>query len=242
MASKTFLFPCSRRASPSLLSIYAVKLTNKNVTWSSDHIYIASVTPDGVLNGHNDGQTIIYAKTARGCIAKCTVNVEEIRAKTVKVDPASVTIAVGESVSLNATIIPERAYNKSITWSSKNETIASVSSSGVVKGIKPGKTYITAKAKNNKNGQCVVTVTPLPSKVTLNRTTATITAGKSVTLKATVTPSAADKTVIWSSSDEAIAVVSSTGVVKGIKKGTATITVKTKNGKIAKCVVKVLSK
>jgi len=217
--------------------------TNKDVIWSSSNSNIVTVTSDGIINGIKEGTAIITATTKKGKTAKCTVIVKEIKATGIKLDLSSVKIVVGESVTLIATVSPDNTLNKNITWSSSNKNIASVSSNGVVTGVKAGKATIIAKTENGKTAKCVVTVVPLPSKVTLNRTTMTIIAGKYFTLKATVTPSNAnDKTITWTSSDETIAAVSSTGVVMGINKGTATITVKTMNGKIAKCVVKVLSK
>ena len=79
-----------------------------------------------------------------------------------------------------------------------------------------------------------------PTKVALNKTSLTLTVGKSYTLKATFTPSnTTNKNLTWSSSDKKIATISSTGKVKAIKKGTATITVKTANGKTAKCKITV---
>jgi len=85
-----------------------------------------------------------------------------------------------------------------------------------------------------------ITTNIKPVKVELNNTSLTLNVGKTFTLKATISPKTAkDKTLIWSTSDKSIATVSATGKVKGIKKGTATITVKTVNGKTAKCKVTV---
>jgi uncharacterized protein YjdB len=79
-----------------------------------------------------------------------------------------------------------------------------------------------------------------PTKVTLSKASLTLNVGKTHTLKATVSPgNATNKNVTWTSSNKKVATVSSSGKVKGIKKGTATITVKTANGKTAKCKVTV---
>ncbi len=81
-----------------------------------------------------------------------------------------------------------------------------------------------------------------PTKVTLNKTSATLTVGKTMTLKATVTPKNASTKLTWTSSNKKIATVDSSGKVKGVKAGTATITVKTSNGKSASCKVTVITK
>ena len=81
-----------------------------------------------------------------------------------------------------------------------------------------------------------------PASVKLDKTTVNLLVGKSITLKATVSPNNANQKVTWSSNNKAVATVSSGGVVKGIKAGTATITARTVNGKTAKCVVTVIKK
>ncbi|MDD5953368.1 MAG: SH3 domain-containing protein [Oscillospiraceae bacterium] len=102
--------------------------------------------------------------------------------------------------------------------------------------IKIGTSYYYAAAKYLKKAPATVAATG----VTLNKTTASVTVGGSVTLKATVSPSSAtDKTVTWSSANKAIATVSSSGIVKGIKAGSVKITAKTANGKTAACTVTV---
>ncbi len=83
--------------------------------------------------------------------------------------------------------------------------------------------------------------TVAPTKVTLNKTSATLVKGKTLTLKATLTPSNASTKFTWSSSDKSVATVNSAGKVKALKKGTATITVKTSNGKKATCKITVIT-
>lgn len=80
----------------------------------------------------------------------------------VSVSPTSATISVGATESLTATVSPSNATNKSVTWSSGDTSIATVSSSGVVTGLVPGSTTITATAKDGsgKKATCSVTVSP----------------------------------------------------------------------------------
>ncbi|MBO4548067.1 MAG: Ig domain-containing protein, partial [Abditibacteriota bacterium] len=131
------------------------------------------------------------------------------------------------------------------TWSSYDESIATVSAAGVVKAIAPGTTTIRVKTKDGGfTAKCKVKVTVPAVAVTgvsLNKTSLTLSKGSTETLKATVTPSnATDKTVTWMSYDTSIATVTSAGVVKGVKAGTTTIRAKTKDGGFTvKCKVKV---
>ena len=153
----------------------------------------------------------------------------------------------GATVTLTATVTPDTAPDKTVTWSTSNEAIATVSG-GVVTGVKAGEVTITAKA-GDKSATCTVTVTAKQSTedpddpivvtgITLDKTTATVEEGAKVTLTATVTPdTATDKTVTWSTSNEAIATVSD-GVVTGVKAGEVTITAKA-GDKSATCTVTV---
>ncbi|MBR1628941.1 MAG: leucine-rich repeat protein [Lachnospiraceae bacterium] len=148
-----------------------------------------------------------------------------------------------QTTTLSAIVSPSDATNKAVTWKSSKASVASVSAKGIVKGNKVGTATITVTTKDGgKKATCKVTVKPVSVKsVKLNKKTATIKKGKTVTLKATISPSnATNKAVAWKSSNKKIAAVNSSGKVKGIKKGTATITVTTKDGKkTAKCKVTV---
>lgn len=154
------------------------------------------------------------------------------------------TIAVGATCRLKATIFPSNASNKAVTWSSSNKSIATVSSNGVVTGKKSGTVTIKVTSKSNKkiSASCKITVkNVIVSGVQLDKTNYEVVGGKKFTLKASVFPSnATNKGVTWSSSNKKILTVSAKGEVTPKKKGTAYITVKTKDGgKTAKCRVTV---
>ena len=151
---------------------------------------------------------------------------------------------VGETATLKATVLPSDAANKNVTWSSSDKKIAAVTSDGVVKGIKAGTAIITVTTVSGKTAQCTVTVKEVQAaSIKLNKSSVKINVGESVTLKAAVSPSnTTNSKVTWSSSNKKIAAVSASGVVKGIKAGTVTITAKTNNGKTAVCTVTVLPK
>jgi len=120
--------------------------------------------------------------------------------------------------------------------------VAKVSAAGVVTGVKAGTAVITVKtAEGARTAACRVTVGPPVVGVTLNRATAPLHIGKTLTLTVTVAPAnAANRAVTWSSSNAAVAKVSAAGVVTGVKAGTAVITVKTAEGaKTAACRVTV---
>jgi hypothetical protein len=151
-----------------------------------------------------------------------------------KLNKKSITVNVKKTYTLKLT-----GASGKVKWSSSNKKIATVSSKGVVKGVKKGSCKITAKA-GKKSYTCKVTVKQPVTSVKLNQKSVSLKAGKTVTLKATASPSTANtKTVTWSSSDTSIATVTSKGVVKGVGNGTATITATAKDGSGKKATCKV---
>ena len=125
-------------------------------------------------------------------------------------------------MTLTAKVYPTSLTDKSVTWKSSNTKIASVSTSGKVKGVKYGTATITCTSvATGLSTTCKVTV----GNVSLDKSEASVKKGKTVTLKATVYPtSLTDKSVTWTSSNTKIATVSTSGKVKGVKAGTVTIT------------------
>ena len=114
-----------------------------------------------------------------------------------------------------------------------------VTKSGKIKGVKTGTATITVKTTSGKKATCKVTVKVPATKVKLNKTKATVAKGRTLTLKATMTPSSSTDKLTWTSSNKKVATVDKNGKVKALKKGAATITVKTTSGKKAACKITV---
>ena len=222
--------------------------TNKNVTWSSSDNTVASVS-NGKVTALKAGKSTITVKTDDGgktATCEVTVNAKVYPVTGVTLDKSSATLTEGDEITLTATVNPDNATNKNVTWSSSNSSVASVSN-GKVTALKAGKATITVKTDDGgKTATCEVTVNakvyPVTG-VTLNKTSTTLTEGDELTLTATVNPdNATNKNVTWSSSDNTVASVSN-GKVTAMKAGKSTITVKTDDGgKTATCEVTVNSK
>jgi len=167
----------------------------------------------------------------------------DIKVTSVKITTTTATINIKETTTLTATVSPKNATNKTVTWSTSKKEVATVNSYGIVTGISEGTATITAKSNNGIESTCTVTVqnpNVAVTKVSLDKTSATISKGGKTTLTATVSPMNATNTeVTWTTSDKSVATVDNNGKVKGIKVGTATITAKSNNGIEAKCKVKV---
>lgn len=145
----------------------------------------------------------------------------------------------GEKDTLTATIAPENATLKTVSWESSDNNIATVVD-GVVTAMAVGTATITATA-DNVTTTCIVTITQPVTGVVLDQTKAELEVSETLTLVATVLPeNATDKSVVWTSDKDSIATVTD-GVVTAVAPGIATITVTTVDGNhSATCVITVL--
>ena len=191
---------------------------DKSVTWKSSNTKVATVTSAGKVKGVKAGTaTITCTSVLTGEKATCKVTVGYV-----KLDQTEAIIEKGKTMTLIPTVYPSSLTDKSVTWTSSDTKIATVTSTGKVKGIKYGTATITCTSvATGLSTTCAVTV----GLVTLNKYKMTLKKGKTETLTPTVYPSSlADKSVTWTSSNTKVATVTSTGKVKGVKTGTATIT------------------
>lgn len=150
-----------------------------------------------------------------------------ILASGLTISEESLTITEGETATLLATIEPAETTDKTIVWSSSNEAVATVDATGVVTAIAAGNAIISATC-GEVSASCAVVVTPrviLASGLTLSETALELEVEQTATLVATIEPEdATDKSIAWSSSDEAVATVDTNGTITAIATGTATIT------------------
>ena len=180
-----------------------------------------------------DGSSTWY-KSENVKLAPATVAVTGVT-----VAPAALTLEVGQTGALTATVTPTTATNKAVTWTSSAPAIATVDASGTVKGIAPGTATITVKtADGGKTATCAVTVKAAAAPavkvtgITLNHASITVNGDlERVQLIATVAPATAtDQSLTWTSSDASVASVDGAGLVTIRKKGKATVTAKANDG------------
>ena len=205
-------------------SLSATASDGSAISWTSSDASVATVDANGTVTGVAAGTATITA-TAGTATASCSVTVTApVQEISVVLDKTAAEVAVNKTVALTATVTG--ADDKTVTWTSSDTSIATVDNNGVVTGVKEGSVTITAasKADATKTASCVVTVKAATqsASITLDKTTAEVGVGQSVTLKATTTP-AEGVSVKWTSSDATVATVKD-GVVTGVKTGRATIT------------------
>ena len=209
--------------------------TDKTVTWTSDTPAVATVA-DGVVTAVAEGTAKITAKAGDASVL-CTVTVKKkvIAVESVTLDKTTLDLTVGGTATLTATVKPDNATDKTVTWSCDNTAVATVAD-GVVTAVAEGTAKVTAHA-GEASAVCTVTVKAdvvKVTEVTINEADFSLSVGETKTLTVTVKPeNASDKSVTWTSDQPSIASVSADGVVTGVAAGNAKITVKANGGDVS---------
>ena len=207
--------------------------TNKAVSWKSSDASVASVDNNGKVSAVKAGSATITVTTSDGGkTATCSVTVtsKTVSVTGVKLDKSNLELKAGETAQLAATVEPSDASEKGVEWTSSDTKIATVDGSGKVTAVSVGNATITATTKDGgKTASCSVTVNPVAVEgVSVEPAQVEVKEGKTVQLKATVSPAEADQEVEWTTSDSQIATVDANGLVTAIKPGTAYIVVRSK--------------
>ena len=206
-------------------------LTGRTIVWSSSDNTIATVNGSGLVTGVGAGGPVTITATSEGQSGTATVNVTLAPVASVTVSPSSANVAITGTVQLTAT--PKDANgnpltSRAISWSSSDNTIATVNSSGLVTGVAAGTVTITATSEG-KSGTASITVAGAPvATVTVTPASASVQAGQTVQLTATLKDANGNiltgRVVTWSSNNTSVANVNSSGLVTGNGAGSATIT------------------
>lgn len=213
------------------------------VVWTSSDSSVATVN-NGVVTGVKPGEAIITAKIgAEQAICKVVVINNFVPITGIRFSNSKETILVGSTQKLSVIVTPSNASNQSLSYTSSNSNVATVDSEGNVKGITVGEAYITVSAA----GYQAVANIKVINTISLNSISISknlqLKEQSSSTLNVTFNPSnATNKKVTWKSSNPNVATVDSSGNVKAIAPGTATITViSSDGGKVATCNVEVIA-
>lgn len=176
--------------------------------------------------GKKSGSTVVRIELSGGLAADVQITVQSGTVKTNYITglKKSVTVSKGKTYTLKPGLDPITSQEK-VTYSSSNTKVATVSSKGVITGKAAGTAKITVKSGSKKATVTVKVAKVKTTKLSGVPSSKTVKKGKTFTIKASVTPKNSDEKVIYKTSNKKIATVTSKGVVKGIKKGTATITV-----------------
>ena len=207
------------------------------IRFLSSNTNVATVSSSGYVKAVGSGSATITVENSSGPNEKCAVSVSDIKPTGISFDETSVLVAEGQTKTLSYSLVPNGA-SASVTWSSSDETIVSVTSTGKITGLKVGKATITATTDNNLSATCAVAVVAAPKSVSLPSSEQVV-RGYTIQLTPTLTPDNTESVFTWKSEDTSIATVNANGLVTGKKIGTTTITVTTVNGLTANCKVSV---
>ncbi len=221
----------------------------EGVEWTSSDETVATVDETGKVTTLAAGTATITLTLKDGSENPKTASAEVvvdpyIHAESVTLDQTLLELEAGDTVQLIATVLPEDAMNKNVTWTSDAESFATVDENGLVTAITPGTAVITVTTEDGGyTATCEVLIeTPVvPETITLDVTEAELDIGDELQLTATVLPEdAVNKTVIWKTSDETVCTVDDTGKVTAVFEGMVTITASTEENDLkAFCVIKV---
>ncbi len=205
---------------------------NPAVSWTTSNSDVAIVASDGLVRGVSAGiATITATSGGKSDDARITVTAGVASVARVTLSPTSASMQVGETQQFSATAYDagDRVITgRPVSWSITPTSVATVSSSGLVRAVAPGTAVLTAEVDGRERTAVITVAAATVASVTLSPTTATIAPNGTIRLAATVrlsdgtTPT--NPAVNWSTSDPDIAIVASDGLVRGVGAGTATIT------------------
>ena len=209
--------------------------TNQTVVWSSSNSNVATVDSTGLVTAYAEGNTIITATTTDGTnlSASCTVSVSSIPVTSISLNKSSLTLDINETYQLIATVYPSNASNNTLTWSTSNSEVATVTNDGLINPVSLGDVTITVMTTDGTNlsASCQVTVLNRVQEITLNVSSLSLTLPETAQLIASITPSDATNPALnWTSSKPSVAGVDNNGFVTSVGVGTAIIKVSTTDG------------
>lgn len=217
---------------------------DKTITWSSDDENVLSVDQNGQMRGIKEGTANVKAVVA-GKEATKQITVNEVHIDSITIDgDQEFKMTKNQTKELKAKINPENTTDdKTTTWSSRNEDVATVDSNGKVKALKKGETIITAKIGTHE-ASVKITVNEINiNSISINELDNNFKKGDKFTFTVSCNPenTTDDKTVTWSSSDENVGKIDNDGNFVALKEGKTTLTAKVGNFK-AETVVNVSEK
>lgn len=195
----------------------------KTLEWKSSDNNVATVDKNGLVSAIEKGEADITVDVD-GITAVCKVTVVGIPVESITLNQEQITLEKKQTAQLVATVLPEDADDKTVTWTSEDSNIATVDDKGLVTGVAAGETKIIA-ACGEVSAECVVTVEGIAvESIAIDKASLEMEVGETAQLTATVTPEDAEnKEVIWTSSNEKVATVDETGLVTAIAVGEASI-------------------
>ena len=208
----------------------ATNSKDNEIVWASSDTSVLAVGNNGEIVTKGVGTAKVTATNSKDKITECMVTVSHVYATAVEINESTLEIEIGKSAVLQANLLPDNVTAAEIDWSSSNPAVVAVSENGEVNGLVLGEAIITASDINGISASCIVTVIPLPSITALSvEKNLEMTVGDEKTLEVTILPEEhTDETLLWRSSDDAVATVNN-GQIVAVSEGVTTISVETQD-------------
>ena len=206
---------------------------DKNVRWSSSNTKVATVSSSGVIKAAGNGTCKITATTTDGTNLSASFNITvNIKATKITLDKTKIELTTGKETEKITPSIEPSIANKNVKYTSSDESVATVSSDGVVTAVGSGTCKITAAPTDGSKvtASCDVTVDIKTTEMKLDKTNYTFNKAETIKINPVITPSKASKKLTWTSSNTKVAIVSSDGKVTPVGKGTCKIIATTTDG------------
>ena len=238
------VYPQSVTVSPAELTLYpgetaqlSAKVEPKDATytleWFSEWTKVATIDQNGLVTAVEPGEAWVGAYIAHNQMTgKCKVTVLPIPVESVEIQADdNVTLEVGQTLQLSATVLPENASDKTVTWESSQADVATVSENGLLEAVGPGEAEISATSANGKSDSFKVTV-PVPvvavENIAFETADVAIPVGGAPLTELVFEPAASQYAhateVVWSSSDETVVAIDDAGRAVAVNYGTSTVT------------------
>lgn len=216
-------------------------LTGRSITWTSGNPSIVSVSQTGTITGVAEGGPVQVSASTEGRSGSSQVTVVRAVVATISISPATVSLGVGATAQMQATLRDARGAALSgrvVTWTTSNTAVATVSATGAVTGVALGGPVTITATGEGRSATAQVTVVPPPvASLTIGPSTAAVIVGGSAPLFATTRDAAGNtltgRVVTWTSSDPSLVSVSAGGVVSGVALGGPVTVTATSEGKVA---------
>lgn len=223
-----------------LVTFFPENVDIKDLHWESENDDVVTVTKDGIITGINYGSTYVHVYTANNKTASCLVIVDNLSVEQVVIYPQIWRGNVGSSFNISVDIIPSNANDKTVVWTSSDESVASVNTEGTVTAVSSGEAIISATC-GEVSASCQVFVNPiLVEALNISPNVWSGREGEIFQISAEIKPdNATNKKLEWSTSDAKVATVDHSGLVSVLKDGTCRIIVATtdESNITAECII-----
>lgn len=217
--------------------VHPENATNRALEYFSSDVSVVEVYSDGRAFAASVGCATVTVRSIENpdYSYSITVTVEKIALESISLETAEAEISIGDMMRLDVELYPENASERSLSWYTSNSDILTVDENGTLTPVSEGEATVTVVSEENPEILASIKIIVLPErevpaipleKIELSVEEDVFYVGEKIEVSASLYPEGATGSILWYSSDEAVATVSQSGIVKLHKAGKVTITAK----------------